>query len=73
MDTSYNIQKWVSRFCNEQNYKLYINSIDYDINKTKRKHNTRLNKIKNKVINKIQKNKQKDATLLLYFSKHIQI
>ena len=73
MDNSYNIQKWINHFCNEQNYNKYINDIDYDINKTKKKPNTRLNTKKNKVINKIQKIKQKDAKLLLYFSKHIQI
>lgn len=73
MDTSYNIQKWINSFCNEQNYKLYINSIDYDIHKIKNKPNTRLNKRKDKIINKIQRNKKKEAKLLLYFSKHIRI
>ena len=43
MDNSYNIQKWINHFCNEQNYNKYINDIDYDINKTKKKPNTRLN------------------------------
>jgi len=69
MDNSYNTDKWIRHFCNQKNYNLYINSINYN-RKIKRNPNTRLNKQKIKSITKIQK---EHANLLLYFSKNIQI
>ena len=66
MNNNSSIEKWVNTFCNEKNFHLYINSIDYNYKPNKLNYYQCHNTYSKKAL-------LKDAKLLLYFSNHIII